>query len=116
MAFSTAGLLLGMGGFAHSLHRAHQETLSKASKLNLEYGGKYRPMLSFFMEYKGDCARNSINYTDAFCKQAHDVDKQASKYRGSLEGFWKNVRCSCEVLLELTFGSCAACEGAAALY
>ena len=95
LAFSTAGLLVGLGGFAHSLYKAHQETLSKASRLNLDYGDTYRQKMSFFTNYKTGYEKKGVKYADAFAKHAQPDDREAEKCRGSLAGFWDNVRCMC---------------------
>ena len=101
LAFSTAGLLLGLGGFGHSLFKAHQETLSKASRLNREYGDSYRPKMSFFTEYRKAHAKEGIKYADGFVKHVKPADKEAETHRGSLAGFWDNVRCSCVLLFTM---------------
>ena len=93
-AVEKATLAVTTAGLAHLLYTKYQEVLSKASRLNSEYGDKYRHMMSFFTEYKDAQAKGEATYADAFAKHAHPIDREAERHRGSLSGFWDNVRCS----------------------
>ena len=94
---AVGGLAGGVGGLTgfkaleHSLHMEHLETLSKANKLNTLYGDNYKNMMSSFTNYREDCKKRGLSYTEAFRRHAREADREAEKHRGSLAGFWDMV-------------------------
>lgn len=92
LAISIAGFGVSAASFGFTAFRAHQERLSKASKLKYEYSKDIQPRMSFFTTYKRDCMQNrKKSYTDAFIEHTHDDDKIAEGNRGVLGGWWGTV-------------------------